>query len=166
MFEIKPLSADAVPAALEKADHYRLLNEPEEAESICIDVLEVEPDNQRALIQLLLARTDQLDQGSPNTLKRAREVVSRLEGEYDRAYYDGLICERQAKALLQRRGRRSGFVAYKWFQFALEQYQQAIDYRPEDTADATLRWNTCVRIIERHPHCVPAPEESAELGLE
>jgi len=166
MFELKPLSLDAVPAALAKAEHYRLLNEPEEAESICIDVLDVDPDNQRALIQLLLARTDQLDQGSPNTLKRAREVLPRLEGEYERAYYGGLICERQAKALLQRRGKRSGFVAYEWFQYALEQYQQAIEAHASDKTDATLRWNTCVRIIERHPHCVPAPEESAELGIE
>ena len=166
MFELKPLSPDAVPAALVKAEHYRLLNEPEEAESICIDVLEVEPDNQHALVQLLLARTDQLDQGSPSTLKRAREVVPRLEGAYERAYYGGLICERQAKALLQRRGKRSGFVAYEWFQYALEHYQEAIDGRHSDTSDATLRWNTCVRIINRHPHCVPAPEERAELGLE
>ena len=166
MFELKPLSLEAVPAALAKAEHYRLLNEPEEAESICIDVLDVDPDNQRALIQLLLARTDQLDQGSPNTLKRAREVLPRLEGEYERAYYGGLICERQAKALLQRRGKRSGFVAYEWFQYALEQYEQAIEVHTSDNTDATLRWNTCVRIIERHPHCVPAPEESAELGIE
>ena len=166
MFELKPLSLDAVPAGLAKAEHYRLLNEPEEAESICIDVLDVDPDNQRALIQLLLARTDQLDQGSPNTLKRAREVLPRLEGEYERAYYGGLICERQAKALLQRRGKRSGFVAYEWFQYALEQYEKAIEAHASDDTDATLRWNTCVRILERHPHCVPAPEERAELGIE
>ena len=166
MPELKPLSPDAVPAALAKAEHYRLLNEPQLAESICIDVLEVEPENQHALIQLLLALTDQLQDGSPSILKRAREVVPKLQGEYERAYYGGLVCERQAKALLSRRGRRSGFVAYDWFQYALEQYQAAIDARPSDSADAVLRWNTCVRIIERHPHCVPAPEERAELGLE
>ena len=61
MFELKPLSLDAVPAALAKAEHYRLLNEPEEAESICVDILEVDPDNQRALINVLLARTDQFE---------------------------------------------------------------------------------------------------------
>ena len=38
-----------MPAALEKALRYRLLNEPVEAESICRDVLEVDPDNQAAL---------------------------------------------------------------------------------------------------------------------
>ena len=168
-FEIKLLSADAVPAALEKAEHYRLLNEPEEAESICIDILEVDPQHQRALVILLLARTDQFEEGSPSLLKQAREVLPRLRRDFDRAYFGGLICERQAKALLRQRGRRSGFVAYEWFQYALEQYQLAIDSgtsRPTDAGEATLRWNTCVRMIERHPRCVPAPDERAELGLE
>ncbi len=166
MFELKPLSPDAVPAALAKAEHYRLLNEPEEAESICIDILEVDPEHQQALINLLLARTDQFQEGSPSLLKQAREVLPRLKREYDRAYYGGLICERQAKTLLRRRGTRSGFVAYEWFQYALEQYELAIASSPTDAGDATLRWNACVRMIERHPHCAPEPEERAELGLE
>ena len=166
MFELKPLSPDAVPAALAKAEHYRLLNEPEEAESICIDILEVDPEHQQALINLLLARTDQFQEGSPSLLKQAREVLPRLKREYDRAYYGGLICERQAKTLLRRRGTRSGFVAYEWFQYALEQYELAIASRPTDAGDATLRWNACVRMIERHPHCAPEPEERPELGLE
>ncbi|HIF24159.1 MAG TPA: hypothetical protein EYQ27_20195 [Gemmatimonadetes bacterium] len=86
MFELKPLSLPAVPAALARAEHYRLLNEPEEAESICIDILEVDPGNQQALIDLLLARPDQFDEGSPSMLKRAREVLPRLRREYDQAY--------------------------------------------------------------------------------
>ena len=44
----KPLSPEPCPAALAKAERYRLLNEPGEAESICLDVLAVEPDNQEA----------------------------------------------------------------------------------------------------------------------
>jgi hypothetical protein len=166
MFELKPLSPDAVPAALAKAQHYRLLNEPEEAESICIDILEVDSEHQQALINLLLARADQFEEGSPSLLKQARDVLPLLQREYDRAYYGGLICERQAKALLRRRGRRSGFVAYKWFQYALEQYELAIESRPTEAGDATLRWNACVRMIERHPHCAPDPEDGGELGLE
>ncbi len=166
MFEFKPLSPDAVPAALAKAEHYRLLNEPEETESLCVDILEVDPDNQQALINLLLARTDQFEQGSPSLLKQAREVLPRLQGEYERAYYGGVICERQAKGLLRRRGKRSGFVAYEWFQYALEQYELAIESRPSDVGAATLRWNACVRMIERYPHCAQDPEERAELGIE
>jgi len=51
MAELKRLHKDAIPAALEKAERYRLLNEPGEAESICLDILAVDPDNQRALIE-------------------------------------------------------------------------------------------------------------------
>ncbi len=123
-------------------------------------------DNQRALIDLLLARTDQFEKGSPSLLKQAREVLPRLQGEYERAYYGGVICERQAKGLLRRRGKRSGFVAYEWFQYALEQYELASESRPSDVENATLRWNACVRMIERYPHCAPDPEERAELGIE
>ena len=164
--EVIPISADAVPAALEKAEHYRLLNEPEEAESICVDVLEVEPDNRQALVLLLLSRTDQFPQGSPTILERAREVLPRLGSDYDRAYYAGLICERQAKYLLAKRGRRCGFVAYQWFEFAMEEYRRAMELRPADKDDAVLRWNTCVRMIERHPHCAPDPEDRVDLGIE
>ncbi len=166
MPELKPLSVEAIPAALEKAEHYRLLNEPEEAESICLDVLAVEPENQRALVFLLLARTDQLEGGSPATLERAREVLPRLAGDYERAYYGGLICERQAKNLLCQRGRRSGFVAYEWFQFALEQYQIAMETGPPGSDDAVLRWNTCVRMIERYRLRSADPEERVDHGIE
>ena len=59
MFELKPLTADAIPRSLEKAERYRLLNEPGEAESICEDILRLDPDNQQALIALLLRRRKQ-----------------------------------------------------------------------------------------------------------
>jgi len=166
MAQLRALSPEAVPLALEKAEHYRLLNEPEEAESICIDVLEVDPENQRALIQLLLAQTDQFEQAGARALDRAREVLPRIEGEYQRAYYSGLICERQAKTLLRRRGRGSGIAAYEWFQRALQYYERAIAEREPGDEDAILRWNTCVRMIEHHPHCVPDSAEHQELGIE
>ena len=59
MFELKPLSKDAIAGALAKAERYRLLNEASEAESICLDVLNIDPANQDALVTLLLALTDQ-----------------------------------------------------------------------------------------------------------
>ena len=61
MFELKTLAAEAIPRSLEKAERYRLLNEPAEAESICCDILAVEPDNQQAIVTLLLALTDQFE---------------------------------------------------------------------------------------------------------
>src|SRR5205807_4827192 len=98
-FDLKPISNEAVPKALEKAERYRLLNEPGLAESICLDILAVLPSHQEALISLLLARTDQFDRGV--TMQSAEEVLPRIEGEYDRAYYAGLIWERQGHAHLR-----------------------------------------------------------------
>jgi hypothetical protein len=87
MFELKRLSKDAIPAALDKALRYRLLNEPAEAESICRDVLSIDPDNQQALVTLLLALTDRFDEGYAVGVAQAQEVLSRLRDEYERAYY-------------------------------------------------------------------------------
>ena len=36
---LKPLHKDAIKGALAKAERYRLLNEPAEAESICLDAV-------------------------------------------------------------------------------------------------------------------------------
>src|SRR5437773_1062802 len=97
MFELKPLSHDAIPAALERAMRYRLLNEPGDAESICQDVLRTAPENQRALVILLLALTDQFEQGCAMAAMKAQEILPRLREEYERTYYAGIICERRAK---------------------------------------------------------------------
>lgn len=166
MFALKALSIEAVPEALHQARQYRLLNEPVEAESICLDVLAVEPDHQEAAVLLLLARTDQLASGGAAALNRARRALSSIEGEYAKAYFAGLICERQAKTTLNGRGRRSGAVAYEWFRRAMAHYEDALAKHPTGNEDAALRWNTCARIIERYPHCAPDPTEHSELGLE
>ena len=113
MFELKPLSREAIPAALEKANRYRLLNEPGEAESICHDVLRTEPENQQALVMLLLAITDQFGRGLGGSVAHAREVLPRLRDEYERAYYAGIIVERRGKALLHQGTAGAGFEAYQ-----------------------------------------------------
>ena len=165
MMETKPLPPDEIAAALALAERCRAAGEPEEAESMCLDVLEVDPEHQGALILLVLARTDLLERGSPAGVARAREVLPRLVSDYDRAYYGGLICERQAKYLLGQRGRRTGFVAWEWFRYAMEQFEAALQLDP-DRPEARLRWNTCVRLIDRNRHCVPAPDEVGEHGIE
>ena len=76
------------------------LNEPSEAESICLDILAVDASNQ-ALIILLLALTDQFGE-SADAHERARDTLALLESEYDKAYYAGIIAERRAKAQLAR----------------------------------------------------------------
>jgi len=164
--QLRMLDPSAVPGALDKARQYRLLNEPVEAESICLDVLEVEPDNREASLMLLLSLTDQLDSGGAEAFNRARQALDRLEDAYQRAYYAGLICERKAKAVLSGHGRRAGAVAYEWFMRALEHYEEAIQASASNHDDATLRWNTCLRIIRRHPSCAPDQADHIELGLE
>jgi hypothetical protein len=166
-FRLKPISRDAVPAALERAERYRLLNEPVEAESICQDVLAVDPGNQRALVMQLLAITDDLDARLSRGVHQARDVAARLDTEYQRAYYGGIICERYAMALLAHGAPRAGESAYKWLRDAMALYEQAEKIRPGGEDEAILRWNTCVRIIERVPEIAPAVvEEEVEPGLE
>src|SRR5687768_9312318 len=99
--ELKPISREAIPQALGKVERYRLLNEPAEAESICRDVLRADPGNARALVMLLLTLTDQFGRGRGAGVNEAREIVAQLEGEYERAYYEGVVFERQGKALLR-----------------------------------------------------------------
>jgi hypothetical protein len=164
MFELKLLSADALPRALEKAERYRFLNEPGEAESICLDILRVQPDNQEALVVLILALTDQFDHGLDASA--ARELLPRLRGEYERAYYAGIISERRAKALWQRSGPGSTGAAYDGLREAMEWFEKAEALRPSGNEDAALRWNTCARLLMDHPQLQPAPQERVELPLE
>jgi hypothetical protein len=164
MFELKRLSTEAIPAALEKALRYRLLNEPAEAESICHDVLHIEPENQQALIGLLLALTDRFGQGAVGIIQ-AQEVLSRLHDAYDRAYYAGIICERRAKALLQQGHPGSGHDAYELLHEAMSWYEQAEGIRPPKNDDAILHWNTCARLIMGN-QLTPRTEETVELSLE
>ena len=99
MHTLKPISKSAGPAALEKALRYRLLNEPLEAESICLDVLQADPTNQEALVTLVLARSDLFGEEYTAAFERAKAVLPKLTSEYDRAYYEGMIFERWAKAV-------------------------------------------------------------------
>ena len=100
--ELKPITQDGIPAALQKAERYRLLNDSSAAESICLDILRVEPESQSALVTLLLSITDQFGEEQSDGVHRAREVLPRLKDDYKRAYYAGIICERRAKAQLHR----------------------------------------------------------------
>ncbi|UCD81451.1 MAG: hypothetical protein JSW26_08535 [Desulfobacterales bacterium] len=166
MFKLKPLSAEAIPAALEKATCYRYLNEPAEAESICLDILEVEPDNQQALITLVLALTDQFDHELSQPFSRSREAVQRLTDDYCRNYFYGIICERRAKEHFKRGGPGSGHIAYDWFRQAMKSYEVAIDKRLAGNDDAILRWNACARMIMNNSDLEPAEEAGREPMLE
>jgi len=164
MFTLKPLSKDAVPAAIARAERYRLLNEPWQAESICRDVLAVEPDHQAALVLLILALTDQFDRGI--SAKDATDVVAALQGDYERAYYSGIVEERRAMALLRQADYRSGHAVHSLFRHAMEWYEKAELLRPPGNDDSVLRWNTCVRVLRRNPHLGPLQEREHAVHSE
>ncbi len=165
MFELKPLSKESIPKALEKADRYRLLNEPAEAESICLDILAADPDNQRALVVMILAVSDQLDhEGFVVGEHQTNELFMRLHDDYERAYYTGVLCERRGKATRGRPIPES--VAYEWFREAMSWYEKAETIRPPGNDDAILRWNTCARIVAHNRGLQPSHEERVEPYLE
>jgi hypothetical protein len=162
MYRLKPLSKDAIPAALAKAERYRLLNEPGEAESICLDILEIDTANQDALVMLLLALTDQFPhESSSKAIARAGELIRDLADEYDRAYYSGIIRERRAKAVLQHQRFGATVTAVEWLREAMTFYERAEAIRPAHNDDAVLRWNACARLLTQLPEIQPdlsAPE--------
>jgi hypothetical protein len=153
--ELKPMSKSAVPAALAKAEHYRLLNDPRQAESICLDVLALDPDNQKALVVLVLALSDQLERRKDQGVRQAREHLARVRDAYQRTYFDGLVCERRAYTVLETRQPGSAGAAYGWFRQAMDRYAEAEGMRPPDNDDAILRWNSVVRMLRRHPELTP-----------
>jgi hypothetical protein len=165
MFELKPLSKDAVPAALARAERYRLLNEPGEAESICLDVLQVDPGNRNASVMLLLALTDQfMHDSSSGLVTRAGELAAGLPDEYERAYYMGIIRERLAKAILVRDRYGAVASAADWLREAMTFFERAEAQRPVQNDESLLRWNACARLLMRLP--VPAPDVHAPEPLQ
>ena len=147
-FPLKVISADGIPHAMEKAERYRLLNDPAQAESICLDVLAVDPDNQDALRCLILSLTDQFGASqAAHTAREARTYIVQLTDEYERAYYNGLVHERETRAFLHRKNAVRS-AAYDGFRHAMEWYERAEALRPPGNVDAVLRWNSCVRAIE------------------
>jgi hypothetical protein len=161
MFTLKPISRDSVDGALAKAERYRLLNEPHEAESICRDILEVEPTNRQARISLVLALTDEIPQ-EPGAFAGAMEAMSGLETEYDRTYYSGIAWERRAKASYATGGVGTGGYVYDWTVRALRLFGEAEHLRSAGNDDPILRWNACIRFLARHKELGPKTEEVPE----
>ncbi len=146
---LKAISPDGIPHALEKAERYRLLNDPAQAESICRDVLAIDRDNQVALRALILSLTDQFGaHGSGGAAREAREHILQLDDEYERAYYSGIVYERETRAYWERKNVVRS-AAYDGFRNAMDWYEKAEALRPPGNVDPMLRWNSCVRAIER-----------------
>src|SRR5688572_2105418 len=124
MYSTKPIALESVPGALAKAERYRLLNEPGEAESICQDILDIQPDNEQARIMLFLALTDQIPDHS-QAFAKAMATIPHLDNAYDRAYYSGIAWERRAKARHTVNSPGSGRYVFEWIVTALGFFAEA-----------------------------------------
>ena len=165
-FTLKPLSTEAIPTALSKAERYRLLNEPQQAESICEDVLAVAPGHTPALVMLVLALTDQFSSGDGHLVARAQELAGHMTSPYDRAYFSGLVAERRGRALLGGGAGRARNAGH-WLRDAMEHFEEAEALRPAGNDEARLRWNACARVLNAHPELPERDtERSAPLMLE
>ncbi len=159
MPELKTISIESVDGALAKAELYRFLNDPEEAESICHDVLAVVPAHQLALRLLGLAITDQFAGRPADRHSEAEAAFGQLTDLYERAYYRGLLNERRAKAQL--RAGRPPHTLLVLLEEAMRCYEEAEKIRPPDNDEAILRWNRCVRLMQSHQ-----TEWHHEVGVE
>ena len=165
-FKLKPISKEAVPRAIQKAERYRLINQSWAAESICRDILEIDPDNQQVMVMLVLALTDQLASGHATVMKAVRETLPRISDPYQRAYYTGIASERSGQAHLVRGGMGSGTLAYDALKDAMSWYEKAEAIRPAGNDDSILRWNTCARLITSNSQLTPHVESAYEPALE
>jgi len=147
--EFKTISKSGIDEALAKVQHYRYLNQAEEAESICRDILAADPENQMALRQLGLAITDQFTGGAADRFNEAHSSFEKLTNNYERSYYLGILHERRAKAQL-RAGHRSHTLRSS-FESALQYFEEAEKVRPKGNDDAILRWNRCLRLMQSVP---------------
>ena len=145
-YEVKRISTAGIGEAIAKAELYRSLNEPEEAESICRDILTIEPQHQLALRLLGLALTDQFTGQRSDRYHEAEDIFRHLHEPYERLYYAGLLYERRAKAMLKAGQPPRSLLAF--FDRALRSFAEAERIRPAGNDDAILRWNRCVRLLQ------------------
>lgn len=145
---LQDIHADSIDLALERARQYRSLLEPEIAESICLDILNIDPGNQAALVVYILALSDQIStSGSQSPFQQIDNAIEQLSSDYKKMYYTGIVHERRARFLLTQPMSRA--FAYDYFVKALDCFQHAENMRPDHNDEAILRWNSCVRIIQR-----------------
>jgi hypothetical protein len=158
-YQLKSISKPGIPEAIAKAELYRYLNEPEEAESICRDILAVDADHQLARRMLSLAITDQFTGAASDRYAEVQSIFQSLRDAHERNYYSGLLHERRAKARLH--SGCSAHILLPLVEEAMRCFAEAEKIRPAGNDDSILRWNRCVRLLESRPefHSVhPGPE--------
>ncbi len=145
-YQLKSISKAGIAEALAKVELYRYLNEPEESESICRDILAVDPQQQLALRLLGLSITDQFTGGISDRCLEAEELFLRLTDRYEQLYYRGILHERRAKAQL--RAGQLPHAVLPLLERALHCFAESEKIRPAGNDDAILRWNRCVRLLQ------------------
>ena len=148
-FKLKTISKSGIGEAIAKAELYRYLNEPEEAESICRDILAADPKHALGLRTLGLAITDQFTGEPTDRYAEVEAIFQRLTEPYERLYYKGLSCERRVKAQL--RAGRAPHTLLPLLEQALQCFGEAEKIHPPGNDDAILRWNRCVRLLQSQP---------------
>jgi hypothetical protein len=160
-FSLKPIRKEGIPQALEKVEQYRLLNEPLEAESICRDVLAIDPENQKGIVAFLLTLSDRFIEGK--SVKEAIALIPRIQSKYEQQYYKALILERQGKAALLKGYPGCKHDAFEWLEEAMHEFELADKLSDQENNDAILRWNTCVRIIENRRLTARPPDTNPPI---
>ena len=159
-YKLKTIATSGIDGALFKAQLYRYLNEPEESESICQDILAADPDNQAALRLFGLAITDQFRGLATDRYVEVEAIFKRLNDPYKKEYYLGILCERRAKA--QSRAGRPSTVWVPLYENAMKHFEAAESIKPTDNEEAVLRWNRCVRLLQT----IPQVSQEEPLSLE
>ncbi|MGC2109700.1 MAG: hypothetical protein WA655_09295 [Candidatus Korobacteraceae bacterium] len=144
--KLKAISESGIAEAISKAEVYRNLNQPEEAESICRDILAANPANNVGLRILGLALTDQFTGQARDRYAEVEEIFGSLVDPYERLYYTGILHERRMKAQL--RAGRSAHTLLPLLEEALRCFADAEKIRPTGNDDSILRWNSCVRLLQ------------------
>ena len=152
-WELKKLADKNLVAAITLAKHYRDLNQPDEAESICRDVLDVAPANVDALRTLGLALTDRFPTAWMSLFDEACATFNKLPNEYERVYYVGVAWERYAKAQLEAGRAHNAIHA---FEEALARFEEAAGLAAKDDPAPILHYNHCVRALTTHPELMRA----------
>jgi tetratricopeptide (TPR) repeat protein len=147
--QLKSISKAGIPEALAKVEVYRYLNEPEEAESICRDILAADPEHQLARRMLGLAITDQFSGAATDRYGEVQTLFQGLRDAYESNYYLGLLQERRAKAQLQ--AGRAPHTLLPLIEEAMRCFAEAEKIRPAGNDDSILRWNRCARLLESRP---------------
>ena len=126
-----------------------MLNEPGEAESICLDILETDPENQPALITLLLALTDRFSKGYGVSDTQAnhcsRGSRANTSAPTTRGFWPSAGPRRNS-----RRDTPGPVITPTMIVRSDAAVREGRNVRPPGNDDALLRWNTCARMMAKN----------------